>query len=266
MNSRGRDLHTEDHIEELVKTASLDNSTESRMALHHALDSVEVYHRATIHAVEPKRLFSTPLLRLKDGTHAMMVYTSKSHPDLADEFAGASWRHTLEIASTIPQADWLILTNRSGDWIAISKSQISGILNSLPSQPSARPNDPPGQESAKTSSETLDSLISQAAHIPTQNRSDPILEQLQGRELYLRLAGEPSEGNQPVMITSKVGDIGGLVQAYTTRSRPGITYGGMTWEAIVDMINNAPHIPGVHIINDNDDWIVLGRPDITRAK
>lgn len=256
-------MYTEDHIEELVKTASLDSSVESRMVLHHALDSVEVYHRANIHAVQPKRLLSTPLFRLQDGTHAMMAYTSKSHPDLSHEFAGTSWRHTLEIALTIPQADWLILTNRGGDWIAINKSQIPGILNSLPSQPGEGSNDPPGQESAKTSPSTLDSLISQAARGATQNRSEPILEQLKGRELYVRLAAEPSEDGQPVMITSKAGGVGGLVQAYTTRNRPGITYGGMTWEAIVDMINNAPDIPGVHIINDNDDWIVLGRSDIT---
>ena len=31
---------------------------------------------------------TTPLLRLPDGTHAMMLYTSKTHPDLSDTFAG----------------------------------------------------------------------------------------------------------------------------------------------------------------------------------
>jgi hypothetical protein len=64
------------------------------------------------------------------------------------------------------------------------------------------------------------------------------------------------------MITSEVGDVRGLVQAYTTRRRPEIVYGGMTWQAIADMVKGSSDIPGVHIINDNDDWVVLGRSEI----
>jgi hypothetical protein len=36
----------------------------------------------------------------------------------------------------------------------------------------------------------------------------------------------------------------------------------MKWEAIVEMVKNAAEIPGVHIINDRDDWVVLGRREI----
>lgn len=172
---------------------------------------------------------------------------------------------TLEIVLNIPQADWLFLTNRGGKWLAINRSKIPEILNSLPSEPNEHSSNPPMRESVKTSPSTLESLISTAVRAPTQNLSDPILEQLKGRELYIRLAPDSPKDGRPVMITSKVGDVGGLVQAYTTRSRPGITYAGMQWDAIVDMINNAPQVPGVHIINDNDDWIVLGRSDITAA-
>lgn len=262
-------MYAEGQIEELVKAASLDDSTESRAALYHALDSVEVYYRATASMDEEGRLLSTPLLRLPDDTHAMMVYTSKSHPDLPEEFAGAAWRHTLEIASKIPQADWLILTNLEGNWLAINKRQIPGILtslNRLSSELGKRSNDPPHGESAKTAPGTLESLISEADRVPAENWPDPILEQLRGRELYVRLADKLSEDGQPIMLTSKVGDIRGLVQAYTTRSRPGIVYGGMTWEVIVDIIENASDIPGVHIINENDDWVVLGRSDIRASK
>jgi hypothetical protein len=102
--------------------------------------------------------------------------------------------------------------------------------------------------------------------VPAEVQAKSILEQLKGRELYVRLAAAQSEDGHPVMITSRVGDVEGLVQAYTTRSRPGITYGGMTWEAIVDMIASAPDIAGVHLINDNDDWIILGRSDIHAAE
>jgi hypothetical protein len=262
-------LYTEDQIEELVKVASLGNSTESRAALYQALDSVELYYRAAASVVDEIRFLSTPLLRLPDDTHAMMVYTSKSHPDLPQEFVGASWRRTLEIAWSIPRADWLILTNLGGNWLAINRRQVLGVLNSLssePDDPGERSNDSSGWESAKTSPDTLDSLISKAVRASAENWYDPVLKQLQGRELYVQLAAELSEDGQPVMVTSKVGDIRGLVQAHTSCSRPGITYGGMTWEAIVDMIENAPHIPGIHIINDNDDWIVLGRSEIQATK
>lgn len=259
-------MYIENKIEELVKTASLDDNAASRAALDHALNSVEVYYAAKASVVDGKRRVSIPLLRLQDETHAMMVYTSKSHPDLLEKSAGASWRRTLEITMSIPKADWLILTNLDGNWLPIHRRQIPAILNSLPSEPDERSNDPSGQESGKTSLETLDSLISKAVRLPEEIRAESILEQLKGRELYVRLAAQPSGGGQPIMITSKVGDIRGLVQAYTTRSRPGVAYGGMTWEAIVDMIENAPDMPGVHIINDNDDWVVLGRSDIKPAK
>jgi hypothetical protein len=265
ISARGRDLYIETKIEKLVKTASLDDNAESRDALNRALNSVEVYHAAKASVVDGKRRISIPLLRLQDETHAMMVYTSKSHPDLIEKSAGASWRRTLEITMSIPKADWLILTNLDGNWLAINRRQIPPILNSLPSAPSESLNDPSGQESGKTSLETLDSLISKTVRLPAEIRAESILAQLKGRELYVRLAAQPSGSGQPVMVTSKVGDIQGLVQAYTTRSRPGVTYGGMTWEAIVDMIENAPDIPGVHIINDNDDWVVLGRSDIRAA-
>jgi hypothetical protein len=266
MNSRDVMLYSQGQVEELIKAASLDKNTESRAVLFYALDSVEIYHRANIREVHPKRLVSTPLLRLQDGTHAMMVYTSKSHPDLSQDFVGTSWRRTLKIALDIPEADWLILTNLDGDWLAVHRRQMPGILNSLPSERGERSNDPARQQSEKTSPSTLDVLISQTVREPAEIRAASILEQLKGRELYVCLAADPSGGRQPVMITSKVGDIAGLVQVHTTRSRPGITYGGMTWEAIVDMIENAPDISGVHIINDNDDWVVLGRSDIKTAK
>src|SRR5437588_6374394 len=145
MGSRRCDMYTAEQIEELVKAASLDDSARSRTALYQALDSVEVHYEATASVVDGKRLLGMPLRRLRDDTRAMMVYTSKLHPDLPQKFASTSWRHVLGIASNISQADWLILTNLDGNWLAIHRRQIPAILNSLPSGPSECLNDPSGQ-------------------------------------------------------------------------------------------------------------------------
>lgn len=54
----------------------------------------------------------------------------------------------------------------------------------------------------------------------------------------------------------------GVAQVYTSRRRHGVTYGGMTWDTLANIVKNSPDISGVQIVNDNDDWVVLGRSEI----
>jgi hypothetical protein len=252
-------LAATDEVDRLIKAAILEPNADTLAAVHRALDSVEVFYRATVSEVGGKQRVKTPLLRLNDGSHALMVYTSKTHPDLPREFGGAPWQHTLKMALQMPQADWLILTNLHGDWLPIGKSQIAQLLGV------ARGDSPRNGRADTTSSEAdddLDSLIRKAAERPEEDWLESLRRALTGRELFLRLADERAEDGRPKMVTSEVGDVSGLVQAYTTRRRPGIVYGGMPWESIVDMMKNTPDIPGIHIINDSDDWVVVGRSEV----
>ncbi|TXF10693.1 hypothetical protein E5N00_21705, partial [Mycobacterium tuberculosis] len=61
------------------------------------------------------------------------------------------------------------------------------------------------------------------------------------------------------IVTSSAAGRDGWVLTYTTRNRPGISYGGITWDALVNMIKSNPDIPGVRVVNEADDWILLGR-------
>jgi hypothetical protein len=163
------------------------------------------------------------------------------------------------MALDIPAADWLIVTSIQGDWLPIRKAQIVAILETLENREPNRVD--PGHSDDNRGAD-LEALISNSVVKSSDSWSDEMLRALSGRELYLKLSEQPLENGQQVMITSQVGDVKGLVQAFTSRRRPGITYGGMKWEAIVEMVKKATEIPGVHIINDRDDWVVLGRHEI----
>ena len=60
----------------------------------------------------------------------------------------------------------------------------------------------------------------------------------------------------------QVNELPNVVRAYLSRSRSGITYGGIKWEALKEMIRNEPGIDGVQIINDADDWVVFDRESL----
>jgi hypothetical protein len=188
-----------------------------------------------------------------------MVYASRAHPDLPSKFGGAPFRHVLKMALDIPAADWLIVTSMQGNWLPIRKAQIAIILQTLGNE---EPNRLATEQSNNNRDADLEALISIAVGKSADNWSDELIRELSGRELYVKLSDQPSDNGRPVMVTSEVGGVKGLVQAYTSRRRPGITYGGMKWEAIVEMVKNATEIPGVHVINDRDDWVVLGRREI----
>jgi SseB protein N-terminal domain len=255
-SSRGYFLN---EIDRLIRAAADDKSPEALEAVCRALDSGQVFYRANARQVDGKQRVSTPLLRLDDGSHALMVYASKTHPDLPSKFGGAPFRHVVKMALDIPAADWLIVTSMQGDWLPIRKNQLAAIRETLGSE---IPNAIADEQSDNGRDADLESLISIAVGKPADKWSDALIRKLRGRELYVKLSDQPSDNGRPVMVTSEVGGVKGLVQAYTSRRRPGITYGGMKWEAIVEMVNNATEIPGVHVINDRDDWVVLGRREI----
>jgi hypothetical protein len=249
-----------DEVDRLIRAAASERSPQALEAVCRALDSGEVFYRATAHHADGKQRVSTPLMRLDDGSHALMVYASKAHPDLPSKFGGAPFRHVLKMARDIPEADWLIVTNMQGTWLPIRKTQIAAILETLENR---KPNGIAATEqSSNNHGADLEALISNAVGKSADKWSDEMLRTLSGRELYIKLSDQPSDSGRPVMITSEAGGVKGLVQAYTSRRRPGIAYGGMKWEAIVEMVKNTNEIPGVHIINDRDDWVVLGRWEI----
>lgn len=245
-----------DDIDTAISAASANPNADTLSAAVRALDAREVFYRATVNATEDGQRVTTPLARLSDGSHALVVYTSKSHPELPSKFGGASWRHVLSMTAQLPQADWLIVSTESGAWLPISRRQVPVILNGLNA---AAPGSSHHPVESVDEEPTLDEAISQAHGKPPDDWSRPLMERLGNRELYVRISPDRLEGGRPVLITSTIGEVGGLIQTYTSRIRKEFTYGGMTWEAIADMVKNAPAIPGVHLINDNDDWVVLDR-------
>jgi len=71
-----------------------------------------------------------------------------------------------------------------------------------------------------------------------------------------------ADGSPPLFGTSAAAGMDSLLQVYTGRQRPGIRYGGMSLEAIVEVLRKTPELNGVHLINDADDWVVLERDDL----
>ena len=248
-------------IEEIVRIASQEQHPAARRRLFQTIRPVEVFFSYNVTQHDGKEVRSTPLLRLPDGTHAMMLYTSKSHPDLQKRFAGGAFKDTLAAALEMPPLDWVILSNSDSQWVAIAKGQISGILDDLHSDRQdkngslmASGDDPAGK--------TLEDLITRAVRSKTEELLLPIGSVLEDRELFLDLAAGQSEDGQPIMKTFQVEQLPHLIRVYTSRIRPGVRYGGIRWKALKDMIRIAPEISGVQIMNDADDWIVFDRESL----
>ncbi len=249
------------NIEELVQIAAQEKSPAARRYLFQALGLVELFFPLKVMHDRGKGVKATPLLRLSDGTNAMMLYTSKSHPDLPDSFGGGTFKDALAAALKMPTLEWVILSNRASQWVAISKQQISAILDDLHSDRQDQngsavtpERDPEGK--------MLEDLITQAVGSTPEELSPPIGSTLRDRELYLELAAGESEEGQPIMKTFQVDNILHVVRAYLTRNRPGIMYGGIRWEALKEMIRNAPEIGGVQIVSDADDWVAFDRESL----
>lgn len=183
----------------------------------------------------------------------MVVYTSKRHRDLPQTIAGADWSTLLKIAHDSVRADWLVIVSRNNETVAITRDQLPIISAELleSTADSSEPN--------STSPDRLESAISNAVNEQSDDRFESALAQLRGREVYVHLTDGVSEDGRPVLFTSAAGGIDGWILTYTTRMRPGIKYGGLVWEELVGMIKNNEGMPGVRVVNDADDWIILGR-------
>lgn len=168
---------------------------------------------------------TTPLVKLSDGSHALVVYTSRSHAELPQEFGVL-----------------LFVSTAGGEWLPMSKAQINVIINGLEVAEPVEVHDPNDVEIAGVAD--LDDLISQAQGTPPARWTDLLLKCLEGRELFVRISPDRLKGGRPV-ITSEIGAVRGLVQAYTSRSKQELAYGAMSWAAITDMVNNAPERPAV---------------------
>ncbi len=191
----------------------------------------------------------------------MMLYTSKSHPELSDSFGGGLFSDALAAALKMSGLDWVILSNRASQWAAIRKHEIPVILADL--DPEGKGKDGRREFSGNASvGEMLQSLIAQAVQRSPEEVAPPIASALAGQELFVELTSKRGEGGQPAMKVFQVDDIPNVVRAFLTRNRPGIIYGGIKWEALKEMIRNEPSIDGVQLVNDADDWVVFDRKSL----
>jgi hypothetical protein len=246
-----------DEIEELVRIAAQENSHAARYRLFRALPHVELFFPLKVRRHRGKEVRATPLLRLQDGSNAMMLYTSKSHPDLPDSFGGGAFKDALAAAQKMSALDWVILSNRASQSVSVRKEHIPSILNELDSEEK--------KETVPQADESLEDLITRAVHSAPEELSAPINSALAGRELYLEMIAGHGEQSQPTMNIFQVHGMPNVLRAYLTRRRPGITYGGIKWEALKEMIMGEAAINGVQIVNDADDWVAFDRESLKRG-
>jgi hypothetical protein len=239
-------------IDKLVEVAAQENSRVARQRLFRAIGSTEVFFPCDLDETDRTVVRSTPLARLADGSHAMMLFTSKSHPHLAEHknFAGGTFKDALASALKIPLLDWVILSNDAWRQVAIHKQQIPGILDDLSSR-AQTPEDSAGN--------VIEELITDSVTSETDEIARRITAALRERELFLELAAGRDEDGQPTLKTFRVGHLSHVVRVYTSRVRSSIRYGGIRWTALKDMVRAAPEIGGVQVMNNADDWIVFDR-------
>jgi hypothetical protein len=242
------------YLKQLFEVAARGDSGDARVQLFRALDGEELFYLAEEVLVDGRQMLSTPVRKLEDGSSAMRVYSSKHHPDLAQGCVGAPWAHVLNVAYGGVQADWLVLINLDNLIVAIARDQIPVILSDLTGPKDGHPSSQPA-----ATVDSLESAITNAVQTSSDEWYESTLHQLRGRELYLHLTDGFSATGQPSMRTSAAGGRDGWILTYTSRKRPGIKYGGIKWEELVKMVKNNEQMPGVRVVNNSDDWIILGR-------
>jgi hypothetical protein len=242
-----------ERLKQIFQRAARDPSGGSRVELFRALDGVELFFVANEIEVDGRPMWHTPVRQLADGSSAMLAYSSKRHPDLVTEFVGARWIEVLKAAYNGVGSDWLVIVNVDSETVAIERAQIPIIMADLQGLDI---NQLPGH---RDMTDELEETITNSVDVTSDGWYEPALGQLSGRELYVHFTSPSAPGEQPSMQTSAAGGRDGWILSYTTRRRPGITYGGIKWEELVTMIKNNPELPGIRIVNDADDWIILGR-------
>lgn len=233
-------------IEELVTRAAeqRDDALVGELAV--ALSDHEVFYSLDVHEGDGQPQIKTPLLEMPDGSYALEVFTSSANPELWKHYAGGPWRQVLELATEIPPVQWVVIKNGSGSRIPLRRSQVAAILSTLPHAPKA----------------TLDARITKLANAPHAQPFTSLESQLSESHLFVCLTPKSATSGRLELVTVSAGGMDNLVQAYTSRSRPGFVYGGMEWPAIVDMVAKSPALAGVQLINDNDDSVIITRSDL----
>ena len=247
-------------IDKLVEVAAQENSPAARQRLFQTIRLTEVFAPCELDPHDPNKVRSTPLARLSDGTHAMMLFTSKSHPHLSEHqhFAGGAFKDHLSAALKMPPLDWVILSNNAWQRVTIHKQQIAAILDDLNSDGRGQ-NYLQAPSAGDATGTVLEDFITQSARSESDEVPNQVSAALRDRELFLELAAGQSEDGQPVMKTFQIQHLAHVVRVYTSRVRPGIRYGGIQWTALKDMIRTVPGIGGVQIMNNADVWIVFDR-------
>lgn len=240
-------------IEDLVAAAAADPGIEARIKLFRALRGNELYYPSTEKVIDGREVWSAPLRRLGDGSVALVTYTTKNNRNLPKEFVGAEWRDLLRLTFDEIKPDWLVIVNRDDKLVSVSRSHIPAIIDDL------RVVDSTNLPQPDTADVDLEEAISNASSSNSGDWFESVLAGLRGQEIFVHLADHLSPEGRPVMRTSPVGDVDGWILAYTSRRRAGITYAGLQWEGAVAMIKNSMEIPGIRIVNNADDWILLGR-------
>lgn len=240
----------------LFSAAARDTSGEARLELFRALDGIKLHYVASPDGEESKGELSVRLQRMADGSSAFVVYTSRHHPDLPQRIVREEWSDVLKTAYESVRADWLVIANMRNETVAVSREQVALLISDL--------SRPQGQIPATAgANDELETIISLAAEISADDLYGSVLSLLTGRELYLHLTTDTSAGGRPSVVTSPAAGRDGWMLAYTTRGRPGLRYGGITWEALTDMVSQNTHMPGVRVVNAADDWILLSRDVVT---
>lgn len=247
-------MATSDNVDELISTAARTHAQDDLREAVRALKSREVFMPFKAVLRDGKEVKTVPLLLLPDGTHAMMTYTNNSHPDLPDSFAGATFESALKAALRMPELDWVIVTNRTSDWVSIHKSQIQAYLDSLDNTHFDAPLPEGG-----VGFDAVEELVSRAVGSESMSSVSAVTAALEDREIFLEMSSYTSDDGRQSMNSFLIEPLGSVVRAYTSRLRPGIRYGGLRWSALREMMRALPEIKGVQLMNNADDWVVIDR-------
>ena len=117
-------------------------------------------------------------------------------------------------------SDWVMLSNRPSDWIAVDKKHIPASPDSMDSHGDVveRAVSPSASSSADPA---VEELITRAVHEDPEQLSQPIASLLSGSELFLELdAASTGEVGQPVMNMYKIQHFTNVIRAYLSRIDP----------------------------------------------
>ena len=228
-----------------IQVAQRANTPEANLNLFHSMRSAEVYYPLSKTSSGQQ---TVPLLRLPDGTHAMLAVTSKDAPDLPRTFGGSKLEHAMTIAARMPNADGFILANATGQSVALSKTALQAILMKL-------------DNLTHDVQHELNRLISEASRDASEKRTRTLLTSLEQSELYSHIESHEGGQKQATLPTYSMGDMKKLLRFYTGRKLPDQIPlpAGMLWRDIVAMVGKLQDIDGIQIVNNEGDYIVLGR-------